>query len=138
MSSLPTSTDLPKSESSADSVDPVHFCEQVNDSNNICNTQWVQLYSTAAYFPKTPSEMDRETYKTYFEHFSDQCKDAKIGGCLDRAIKAVPYVRDTDRGGLLMWVCTLESFCRKEGGFPTKQCRANKLLKRWGYEDGYL
>lgn len=119
-------------------MDPLHFCDTVNESNNICNTQWVQLYSTAAYFPLKPSEIDRDVYKTYFDSFSDQCKDSAAAGCLDRAKKTIPYSKDFDRSGLMMWVCTLESLCRKEAGLPMKQCRASKLLKRWGYDDGYV
>ena len=119
-------------------LDPIHFCESVNESNNICNTQWVLLYSTAAYFPLKPTETDREVFKTYFQNFTDQCKDPKIGGCIERAMKILPPRKDLDRNELMMWVCNIESICRKEAGLPAKQCRASKLQKRWGYQDGYL
>jgi hypothetical protein len=119
-------------------LDPLHFCEATNDSNNICNTQWLQLYSTAAYFPSNPTEADRQVYKSYFEGFSDQCRDLKVGGCIDRAIKLLPPRLDSDRNEMMMWVCNLESICRKEAGYPPIQCRSSKLQKRWGYSDGYL
>ena len=119
-------------------MDSVHFCETTNESNNICNSQWVQLYSTAAYFPTNPTAADKETYKAYFESFTDQCKDPKIGGCIDRAMKVLPPRDDMDRNEMMLWVCNLESICRREGGFPTIQCRSSKLQKRWGYSDGYL
>ena len=123
---------------SAPVIDPIHFCEFTNESNNICNTQWVQLYSTAAYFPKNPTETDQKMYRTYFESFTDQCRDVRIGGCIERAMTTLPLVGDIDRNGLMMWVCTIESLCRKEAGLPAKQCRFSKLIKRWGYSDGYL
>jgi hypothetical protein len=123
---------------SADSMDSINFCQTSNDSNNICNTQWVQLYSTAAYFPLNPSESDRETYQTYFSNFTDQCRDSLIGGCIERAMKVLPPRKDVDRNEMMMWVCSLESLCRKEAGLPSVQCRSSKLQKRWGYEDGYL
>jgi hypothetical protein len=122
----------------ADSLDSLHFCQNSNESNNICNTQWVQLYSTAAYFPLKPSEADRGTYQTYFANFTDQCRDPLIGGCIDRAMKVLPPRKDLDRDEMMMWVCSLESLCRKEAGLPSVQCRSSKLQKRWGYEDGYL
>lgn len=124
--------------SSEATLDPIHFCERLNDSNNICNTQWLQLYSTAAYFPLNPTDSDQRMYKTYFENFYDQCKDPKIGGCIERAMKVLPPRTDMDRNEMMMWVCSLESMCRKEAGLPSNQCRSSKLQKRWGYSDGYL
>lgn len=126
------------SEHAQTSLDPIHFCELRNESNNICNTQWLQLYSTAAYFPSDPSQLDREMYEEYFKNFVDQCKDPKIGGCIERAMRVLPPRRDVDRNEMMMWVCNLESICRREGGFPASQCRSSKLQKRWGYSDGYL
>jgi len=133
-------TKTPKTESSipALSEDPIHFCANSNESNNICNTQWVQLYSTAAYFPLKPTETDREVYNQYFSNFTDQCKDDKIGGCINRSMKVLPPRKDFDRNEMMMWVCSLEALCRKEAGLPMNQCRSSKLMKRWGYEDGYL
>jgi hypothetical protein len=119
-------------------LDPIDFCESSNESNNICNTQWVQLYSTAAYFPLKPSETDRDVYHNYFTNFTDQCKDEKVGGCIERAMKVLPPRKDFDRNEMMMWICSLESLCRKEAGLPAIQCRSTKLMKRWGYEDGYL
>jgi len=133
---IPTKTTVAPSKQPE--LDPVHFCQFSNDSNNICNTQWVQLYSTAAYFPQKPTETDREVYNTYFANFQDQCKDAVIGGCIDRAMKVLPPRKDFDRNEMMMWVCSLESLCRKEAGLPSIQCRSAKLQKRWGYDDGYL
>lgn len=119
-------------------VDPLHFCEARNESNNICNTQWVQLYSTAAYFPADPTDMDRDLYKSYFENFTDQCKESRVGGCIERAMRVLPPRRDFDRNEMMLWICNLESICRKEAGLPPNQCRSSKLQKRWGYSDGYL
>lgn len=140
--SLPVERNTPERESGSQrtdiALDPVHFCATKNESNNVCNTQWVQLYSAAAYFPLEPSETDREMYKTYFENFIDQCKDEKIGGCVERAMKVLPPRKDYDRNEMMQWVCNLESICRKEAGLPPNQCRSSKLQKRWGYSDGYL
>jgi mitochondrial FAD-linked sulfhydryl oxidase len=141
-----TSTDTPPATTTGTSrtapdtpvLDEVHFCSSVNESNNICNTQWVQLYSTAAYFPDSPTDLHKQVYKEYFDNFTDQCKDAKIGGCIDRAKEIIPYRSEFNRDEMMLWVCNLEQICRREGGFPTTQCRASKLMKRWGYPDGYL
>lgn len=122
----------------APTLDPINFCETKNESNNICNTQWVQLYSTATYFPSQPSEVDREMFHTYFENFTDQCRDLRIGGCIERAMKLLPPRKDMDRNEMMLWICNLESICRKEAGLPSVQCRSSKLQKRWGYTDGYL
>lgn len=119
-------------------LDPINFCATSNESNNICNTQWLQLYSAAAYFPLNPTETDREAYKTYFDNFIDECRDPAIGGCIDRAMKILPPRKDFDRNEMMMWICSLESMCRREAGLPPNQCRATKLQKRWGYSDGYL
>jgi len=127
-----------KTPATTSELDPVHFCQSSNESNNICNTQWVQLYSTAAYFPQKPTDTDRDVYHTYFTNFQDQCKEPVIGGCIDRAMKVLPPRKDFDRNELMLWVCSLESLCRKEAGYPSIQCRSAKLQKRWGYEDGYL
>jgi hypothetical protein len=127
-----------RSDARTPNLDPLHFCEALNNSNNICNTQWVQLYSTAAYFPIEPSEEDREAYKNYFENFIDQCTDSKVGGCIDRAMKLFPPRKDFDRNEMMLWLCNLETICRRDAGLPLPQCRASKLQKRWGYSDGYL
>ena len=119
-------------------IDPLHFCESKNESNNICNTQWLQLYSTAAYFPNRPTDVDKQMYFSYFEAFTDQCRDTRIGGCLDRAMKLLPPRKDLDKNEMMMWICNLETVCRMEAGLPPAQCRVSKLQKRWGYEDGYL
>lgn len=124
--------------STSQATDPLHFCENRNESNNICNTQWVQLYSTAAYFPSDPTDMDRDIYKSYFDNFTDQCKDSRIGGCIERAMRVLPPRKDFDRNEMMLWICNLESICRKEAGLPPNQCRSSKLQKRWGYSDGYL
>ena len=121
-----------------DALDPINFCEKSNESNNICNTQWVQLYSTAAYFPANPTDADKEMYRAYFENFTDQCRDSRIGGCINRAMKVLPPRGDFDRTEMMMWICNIESLCRRESGLPVHQCRAAKLQKRWGYSDGYL
>ena len=136
--STSTAPQLNTNTSATKPLDSIHFCESRNESNNICNTQWVQLYSTAAYFPSKPTEVDREMYQTFFENFSDQCKDSTMGGCIDRAMKLLPPRKDLDRNEMMMWICNLESICRKEAGLPPAQCRASKLQKRWGYSDGYL
>lgn len=119
-------------------LDSIDFCESRNESNNICNTQWIQLYSTAAYFPLNPTELDREMYEEYYRGFTDQCRDPKLGGCVERAMKVLPPRKDFDRNEMMMWICNLESICRREGGLPANQCRSSKLQKRWGYSDGYL
>ena len=128
----------PDVNSSTPALDPIHFCESKNESNNVCNTQWLQLYSTATYFPTQPTDVDREMFRTYFENFTDQCRDPKIGGCLDRAMRMLPPRKDMDRNEMMLWICSLESLCRKEAGLPANQCRSSKLQKRWGYSDGYL
>ena len=124
--------------SEAPVLDPIHFCESKNESNNICNTQWLQLYSTATYFPSEPTDLDRQMFHTYFENFTDQCRDSKVGGCIARAMKVLPPRKDVDRNEMMLWICSLESICRKEAGLPAVQCRSSKLQKRWGYSDGYL
>jgi hypothetical protein len=127
-----------ESGSTSQVTDPLHFCEYRNESNNICNTQWVQLYSTAAYFPSDPTDMDRDIYKSYFDNFTDQCKDSRLGGCIERAMRVLPPRKDFDRDEMMLWICNLESICRREAGLPPNQCRSSKLQKRWGYSDGYL
>jgi hypothetical protein len=136
--SIPITPQNQSTTGSEPALDSLHFSERRNESNNICNTQWVQLYSTAAYFPSKPTEVDREMYQTYFENFTDLCKQENVGGCIDRAMKVLPPRRDLDRNEMMMWICNLETICRKEAGLPPAQCRSSKLQKRWGYSDGYL
>ena len=133
-----STTSHPSVSSDKPGEDPIHFCEFSNESNNVCNTQWVQLYSTAAYFPSKPNERDREVYEDYFRYFADQCRDPKVGGCIERAMKILPPRKDIERPEMMMWVCQLEAICRKEAGLPPNQCRSSKLQKRWGYSDGYI
>ncbi len=117
----------------------LHFCEKTNKTENICNAQWISLYTTCAYVDETPTPDQQELVSTYFRHFSDQCRDPAMGGrSLDKALKQNPLTKTTTRRELMMWACTLENFCREENGIPLRQCRYNKLMERWRYADGYL
>ena len=118
----------------ADPLDPLHFCESSNRSNNICNTQWLTLYTTAAYLPETFEPADRQLATDFFENFTDQCKDEKIGGALNKP----KHLNYNSRRELVMSLCTLENDVRQLAGLPLRQCRYNKLMERWRYADGYL
>ena len=113
--------------------DKLHFCETVNSSNNICNTQWLTLYTTAAYLPETFEPSDRELVTDFFTNFTDQCKDEAIGGKLN-----TKHLNMNSRRGLMMSLCTAENDLRQLAGMPLRQCRYSKLMERWRYADGYL
>ena len=113
--------------------DKLHFCETVNSSNNICNTQWLTLYTTAAYLPETFEPSDRELVTDFFTNFTDQCKDEAIGGKLN-----TKHLNMNSRRELMMSLCTAENDLRQLAGMPLRQCRYPKLMERWRYADGYL
>jgi hypothetical protein len=116
-------------------LDKLHFCEHSNVSNNICNSQWVTLYTTAAYLPEKFEVADKELVTAFYTNFSDQCRDEKIGGSLNRAEQTLNL---NSRRELMLSLCTLENDLRQQAGLPLRQCRYNKLMERWRYSDGYL
>lgn len=118
-----------------DELDHLHFCEKSNESNNICNTQWLTLYTTAAYLPEVFGEEDKRLSRNFFSSFYDQCKDPIIGGDIDRMKDSI---KTESRRELMISLCTIENMSRQKAGLPLRQCRYNKLMERWRYPDGYL
>jgi len=114
-------------------LDPLHFCETNNNSNNICNTQWLTLYTTAAYLPETFQPADKQLASDFFNNFTDQCRESPIAGALNGLSPNLNSRRE-----LMLSLCSTENELRQKAGLPLRPCRYNKLMQRWRYADGYL
>ena len=107
-----------------------------NSSSSLCDSQWINLYTTAAYLPEEFSPEDHRLARNFYLNFQDQCRDGKVAGLIDK--KKSQILRFDSRRELLLSLCTLENCLRHEEGLPLRQCRYNKLMQRWRYPDGYL
>lgn len=132
---------MPDNEMTAASVTgtlpKLHFCEDTNEPADVCNSQWLVLWSFAAYAPEYPSEDDQKLLRTFFESFPDQCTEGRAANCYTEAVRNSPP-RVRDRRELFLWLCMIENQCRMKAGMPLRQCRHSELIKRWRYTDGYL
>ncbi|KAL8439393.1 hypothetical protein Efla_001863 [Eimeria flavescens] len=115
----------------------LHFCDDTNEPEDVCNAQWLVLWSYAAYAPERPSEAEQHLLRAFFEFFPDQCTYGPAANCYSEAVRASPP-RVNDRRELLLWLCMLENQCRAKAGMPLKRCRHSDLMKRWRYADGYM
>ncbi|CDJ41499.1 erv1 / Alr family domain-containing protein, putative [Eimeria tenella] len=115
----------------------LHFCEETNEPEDVCNAQWLVLWSYAAYAPERPSPEEQQLLRTFFEFFPDQCIEGPAANCYAEAVRSsAPRVQT--RRELLLWLCMVENQCRQKAGMPLKQCRYNDLMRRWRYADGYV
>lgn len=108
-----------------------------NNPTNVCDAQWLMLWTHAAYIPANPTEQDKMATKVFFEGVMDQCKGYGFDGVWDTMIKKIPP-RTGSRRECMLWLCTIENACRKAAGMPLKKCMGSSLENRWRYEDGYL
>lgn len=115
----------------------LHFCEDTNEPEDVCNAQWLVLWSYASYAPGRPSEDEQRLLRTFFEFFPDQCTEGPAANCYAEAVRSSPP-RVSDRRELLLWLCMVENQCRLKAGMAPKRCRHNELMKRWRYTDGYV
>ncbi len=113
----------------------LHFCEKENKSENICDTQFLTLFTFAAYLPDNFTQEDQRLAKNFFLNFTDQCRDPSIGGLIDEEKNRLKF---GSRRELMLSLCTVENVARQKIGLPLVQCRYNKLMTRWRYPDGYL
>ncbi|KAF4758553.1 hypothetical protein FOZ63_005199, partial [Perkinsus olseni] len=115
----------------------IHFCENTNDTTDICNAQWMMLYTAAAYAPDRLSSSEQKVYTDFFDGFIDRCEHPIVGGMIEDEIqRSRPRVASNKE--MLIWLCTIENKCRQRLGMPMTQCRSSRLLQRWRYADGYL
>ncbi|KAL8447615.1 hypothetical protein Emag_004225 [Eimeria magna] len=137
--SAPSATfDLPAGENAAANETPqLHFCDDTNEPEDVCNAQWLMLWSYAAYAPDRPSAEEQQLLRSFFQYFPDQCSYGPAANCYAEAVAASPP-RVSDRRELLLWLCMVENHCRQKAGMPLKRCRHSELMKRWRYADGYL
>ncbi|CEM26116.1 unnamed protein product [Vitrella brassicaformis CCMP3155] len=119
------------------SVPVMHFCEFTNKPTDLCNAQWLLLWTFAAYTDERPSEQQQRDSAVFFRYFPDQCTEGPAAKCYKEAVKQFPP-RVSTRHELMMWLCMIENQCRKKAGVPLRTCRYNQMLKRWRYPDGYL
>ncbi|KAL8438649.1 hypothetical protein ACSSS7_000022 [Eimeria intestinalis] len=130
--------DLPAEEDVEAKESPqLHFCDDTNEPEDVCNAQWLMLWSYASYAPDRPSAEEQQLLRAFFEFFPDQCTYGPAANCYSEAVKASPP-RVSDRRELLLWLCMVENQCRQKAGMPLKRCRHSELMKRWRYADGYL
>ena len=108
-----------------------------NSPTNVCDAQWLMLWTHAAYIPANASDEQKVATKIFFEGVMDQCKGYGFDGVWDTMIKKIPP-RTGSRRECMLWLCTIENACRKAAGMPLKKCMGSSLENRWRYEDGYL
>jgi hypothetical protein len=113
----------------------LHFCASSNESSDICDTQFLTMYTFAAYLPEELSLEDRRLAKNFFSDFSDQCRHPTIGGLVDVEKQKLEF---GSRRELVLSLCTMENVARTKLDLPLNQCRYGKLMQRWRYADGYL
>ncbi len=113
----------------------MHFCEKENKSENICDSQFLTLFTFAAYLPEEFAPEDRRLAEHFFLNFTDQCKDPVIGGLVDTEKRKLQF---GSRRELMLSLCTMENVARTKLDLPLTQCRYTKLMQRWRYVDGYL
>ncbi|KAL8448830.1 hypothetical protein Emed_003538 [Eimeria media] len=130
--------ELPNEEKDAAKETPkLHFCDDTNEPEDVCNAQWLMLWSYAAYAPERPSAEEQHLLRSFFQFFPDQCTYGPAANCYTDAVRASPP-RVNDRRELLLWLCMVENQCRQKAGMPLKRCRHSELMKRWRYADGYM
>lgn len=113
----------------------LHFCASSNESQEICDTQFLTLYTFAAYLPEDFDSEERRLAQNFFLNFSDQCRHPVIGGLVDAEKKNLQF---GSRRELMLSICTMENVARAKLQLPLNQCRYAKLMQRWRYADGYL
>ncbi|OEH75030.1 uncharacterized protein LOC34617867 [Cyclospora cayetanensis] len=118
-------------------IPQLHFCDYTNEPEDVCNAQWLVLWSYAAYAPERANAEEQQMLRSFFEFFPDQCTQGPAANCYTDAVRNTPP-KVHDRRELLLWLCMVENQCRLKAGIPLKQCRHNELLKRWRYMDGYV
>ncbi|KAL8269803.1 hypothetical protein Esti_006282 [Eimeria stiedai] len=124
-------SDLPIEENAATKETPqLHFCDDTNEPEDVCNAQWLMLWSYAAYAPDRPTAEEQQLLHAFFEFFPDQCTYGPAANCYAEAVRASPP-RVSDRRELLLWLCMVENQCRQRAGMPLKRCRHSELMKRW-------
>ncbi|KAF4682937.1 hypothetical protein FOZ60_009801 [Perkinsus olseni] len=89
----------------------IHFCENTNDTTDICNAQWMMLYTAAAYAPDRLSSSQQKVYTDFFDGFIDRCEHPIVGGMIEDEIqRSRPRVASNKE--MLIWLCTIENKCR--------------------------
>eukprot|EP00386_Alphamonas_edax_P007352 GDKI01024448.1.p1 GENE.GDKI01024448.1~~GDKI01024448.1.p1 ORF type:complete len:155 (-),score=39.07 GDKI01024448.1:253-717(-) len=136
-SSAATHAQAPPTSAHPTPTPPMHFCESTNTPTDVCNSQWLLLWTTAAYTAEKPSEAEKRDAFVFFSQFVDQCKEGPAAQCYADAVRTMPP-RVESRRDLVMWLCMVENQCRAKLQMPLKTCRYNTLMQRWRYPDGYL
>ena len=116
---------------------PLHFCATSNESADICDTQFLTMYTVAAYLPEDlgASPEERRLAENFFVNFVDQCRDVQVGGVIEREKRNLEF---GSRRELLLSICSMENVARMQAGLPLAACSYSRLMQRWRYPDGYL
>mmetsp|Transcript_26643 Transcript_26643/g.62147 ORF Transcript_26643/g.62147 Transcript_26643/m.62147 type:complete len:117 (+) Transcript_26643:53-403(+) len=111
---------------------------ETNETKDICNAQWLLMWTTAAYAPQTPTRDEQVALDIFFNKFQDLCHQGSHANCLKHALRDLGRPPVASRRELLLWLCVAENRCLKQAGLPTKRCKYADLMARWRYPDGYL
>uniref|UniRef100_A0A7S1FIW2 Sulfhydryl oxidase n=1 Tax=Noctiluca scintillans TaxID=2966 RepID=A0A7S1FIW2_NOCSC len=109
-----------------------------NETKDICNAQWLLLWTTAAYSPENPNKDDKATLETFFDKFQDLCRTGPHANVYENSRREHGPVPVSSRRELMLWLCMAENRGLSAAGLPTKRCRYRELVERWRYVDGYL
>ena len=92
---------------------------------------WNLLHSTAAYFPETPSEEEKQHARQFINYFmSDGIEYADWGTEFNKSSKSEVDV--SNRENFSKWVCIRHNVVNAKLGKPEFPCDYASLKKRWG------
>mmetsp|Transcript_36267 Transcript_36267/g.63887 ORF Transcript_36267/g.63887 Transcript_36267/m.63887 type:complete len:117 (-) Transcript_36267:55-405(-) len=111
---------------------------ETNETKDICNAQWLLLWTTAAYSPERPSREEKAVVETFFGKFQDMCRTGPYANCYEQALREHGPPPVDSRRELMLWLGMAENRCLQRAGLKTKSCRYTDLMERWRYPDGYL
>lgn len=131
----PVSVTFKQAQPPVTGAEALHFCEFTNNPRDACNSQWLMLWSTAAYASEHPTDTERKDLEIFYRYFPDRCRGVALGDMCYSDFVARNPPRTSSRRELLAWMCLAENHCRAKVGLPHRSCGYRELMKRWRYPD---
>ncbi|KAL4487526.1 hypothetical protein ABPG72_007046 [Tetrahymena utriculariae] len=128
-----SSVELEKSEDKVAQDDPYKYCP--NNKQSLGFFTWNFLHTMAIYYPKNPTEEEKQKIKNFFDSFATfyPCKPCALHFQKD-ILKTPPAVESNE--SLSIWLCERHNLVNKWLGKQQFDCSFENLEKRWrtGYD----